>query len=393
VRSQAFVWFVRGIGLALGAGAALLLLGGLVLAWRALLLVFIALLLASGLQPVVDWARSRSRLGRGGTVLVVYAVFFVLIIGLALLVVPAAVSQFNSLGVRLTPLLNDARSWAMGIEPRGLSLSLTALIDAVAGSIPSEPAAPDPEQVIAFGITVADLAISVIGVLALVFFWLTERARLQRFALALVPADRRPAAREAWNEIELRLGQWVRGQLILMASIGAMTGTAYFLIGLEGALVLALIAALAEAIPLVGPALGAVPALFVAAATGQIETVLLVGLVYVAIQVFEGNVLVPIVMRNTIGVPPFLVVVSILIGAQIGGIVGALVAVPATAAGLVILERLQARRASVSLDPTALQADVLELDDVGRDEPELKAGDEPARGLQVGSSPPANPRK
>lgn len=369
MRSRAVQWFIRGIGFALGAALVVVVLAGIALAGRAVLIIFIALLTASGLQPVVDWARARSRLGRGGTVLIVYLAFFVGVIVLALLVVPGAVNQFNDLGVRLAPVLADARTWAQGIEPRALAASLSAVIDAFARAItPAGEGGPQPEQLIAVGMTLADLLITLVSILALVFFWLTERARLQRFALALMPADRRGGAREAWNEIELRLGSWVRGQLILMGSVGVMTSVAYILIGLEGALLLGLIAALTEAIPLIGPALGAVPALIVAALTGQLETVVLVGLVYVAIQVIEGNVLVPVVMRNTIGIPPFVVLASILAGAQIGGLVGALVAVPTAAALLVILERLQAREEHIPLERDAVDADAISPDPTAREQ-------------------------
>jgi predicted PurR-regulated permease PerM len=383
LRSRAFQWFVRGIGFALGVALIVVVVAGVALAARAVLILFFALLTASGLQPVVDWVRARSRLGRGATVLVVYLAFFLGVVVLALLIVPGAISQFNDLGVRLAPVLADARAWAQGIEPRALSASLSALIDAFARQIaPAGEGAPPPEQLIAVGMTLADLLITLVSILALVFFWLTERARLQRFALALVPAERRGGAREAWNEIELRLGSWVRGQLILMASVGVMTTVAYFLIGLEGALLLGLIAALTEAIPLIGPAIGAVPALIVAAATGQLETVVLVGLVYVGIHVIEGNVLVPLVMRNTIGIPPFVVLASILAGAQIGGLVGAFVAVPAAASLLVILERLQAReehvpieretvdpeREAVDLERETVDADALSPDPTAREQ-------------------------
>jgi predicted PurR-regulated permease PerM len=369
LRSIAFKWFIRGTGFALGVALVVAVLAGIALAGRAVLIIFIALLMASGLQPVVDWVRARSRLGRGGTVLVVYLAFFIGVVALALLVVPGAINQFNDLGVRLQPVLADARAWAQGIEPRALSASLTALIDAFAATIaPADEGAPQPEQLIAVGMTLAELLITLVSILALVFFWLTERAWLQRFVLALLPGDRRGGARDAWNEIELRLGSWVRGQLILMASVGVMTTVAYFLIGLEGPLLLGLIAALTEAIPLIGPALGAVPPLIVAATTGQIETVILVGLVYMAIHVVEGNVFVPLVMRNTIGIPPFVVLASILAGAQIGGLVGALVAVPAAASLLVVLERLQAREERVPIDRDAVDADALTPDPTPREE-------------------------
>jgi predicted PurR-regulated permease PerM len=136
-----------------------------------------------------------------------------------------------------------------------------------------------------------------------------------------------------------------------MGFVGVTTTIAYFLIGLQGALLLGLLAALFEAIPLVGPALGAVPALAVAALTGEPTTVLLVAGVYFVIQLVEGNVLVPVVMHNTIGVPPFLVFVSILAGGVIAGIAGALIAVPLMAALLVVVERLQARDSPVPLSP------------------------------------------
>ena len=91
--------------------------------------------------------------------------------------------------------------------------------------------------------------------------------------------------------------------------------------------------------------------LAVAALTGHIETVLLVAAVYFVIQVVEGNILVPVVMHNTIGVPPLLVFISILGGAVIAGIPGALISVPLVAAMLVVVERLQARRSPVPISP------------------------------------------
>jgi predicted PurR-regulated permease PerM len=148
-----------------------------------------------------------------------------------------------------------------------------------------------------------------------------------------------------------------------MGSIGVMTTVAYFLIGLDGALLLGVLAALAEAIPLIGPALGAVPALLVAAMTGDPIKVVIVAIVYVVIQIIEGNVLVPMVMRRTMAVPPFLVISAILIGAAVGGVVGALLAVPLVAALLAVFERLQARDTIVPAEPATPQEGVPQSDE------------------------------
>ncbi|MEP7360305.1 MAG: AI-2E family transporter [Chloroflexota bacterium] len=353
MRAEAYLWFVRGVGIAFGVALMVALLYVVVLSAQVLVLVFLALLLASGVEPLIERVRTHSPLGRGATLLLVYAAIFTLVGVTALLIVPGAVTQFGDLGTRITPLLDSAREWARTVQPRTLSISLVGLVNTLQRLLaPTGASAPGTDELIALGLTFAEIVISTIAVLTMCYFWLTERARLQRFFLALLPADRRGGAREAWNEMELQLGGWVRGQLILMGSVGAATTVAYVLIGLDGALVLGLIAALAEAIPLVGPALGAVPALIVAALTGRIEVVILVAVVYVVIQIVEGNVLVPLVMRNTIGIPPLLVVISILAGAAIAGVAGALLSVPLAAALLVVVERLQARDEPVPIAPS-----------------------------------------
>lgn len=350
MRGEAWRWFIRGIAIASGAALAVGAAYAMLIGARVIVLVFFALLLASGLRPLIDRVRTRSRLGRGATLLLVYVGFFGTLAAVLLLVVPGAINQLGELGGRLTPLLEDARAWARTVEPRTLSISLVGLVNTAERVLVPRPAeVPGPDELIALGLTFAEIVISLVALLALVYFWLTERARLQRFMLALLPADKRAGTRAAWNEMELRLGAWVRGQLILMGSVGVATTIAYFLIGLEGPLLLGLIAALAEAIPLIGPALGAVPALIVAALTGRIEVVILVAVVYFIIQVVEGNILVPLVMHNAIGIPPFLVFVSILAGAAIAGVAGALISVPLVAALLVIVERLQVRTSPVPL--------------------------------------------
>ena len=128
--------------------------------------------------------------------------------------------------------------------------------------------------------------------------------------------------------------------------------TAYALLGVPGALLLGSIAALAEAIPIVGPLIGAVPAILVAATVSPSLALIVTG-VYVVLQIVEGSVLVPMVMRNAIGISPLLVLLSLLIGAAAGGMLGALIAVPIVAASEAALQRLQARESPVQQDPSS----------------------------------------
>ena len=343
----------RGAGLAIGVALVVALIALALAASHVLILVLVAVILASGLEPVIAWIRGHLSLGRGPTILLVYLVFLLVVVGMAFVIVPAALNQLDRTMASLPPFLDRAREWAATVRPAGLSRSLISLVDAGSRVVqPPSGSAPAPGQVVQLGLTVAETITSVLTLLTVVYFWLTEHARLQRYVLAFVPTDRRKRARKVWNSAETRLGMWVRGQLILMASIGIAAGAVYTVLGVPAALLLGLIAALAEAIPIVGPLLGAIPAVLVAATVSP-QLGLEVAAAYLVLQILEGNVLVPLVMRNTTGISPFLVILSVLIGGAAGGFVGALLAVPIAAVGEVLIEGLQSREVPVAQDPTA----------------------------------------
>lgn len=353
MRSDLTPWTIRGMGLAFGA----LLVYGLVqlgiAAGGVLLLLFFAILLASALEPLVGTMRDRLRLGRSLTILVVYLAFFAAVIGIAFIVVPAAIKQGEEIIASLPPFFDQTKAWAADLRPAALARSVGALVESVEGIL-KPPAAPDPDTVTEVGAAVAEGAVALVTLLTIVFFWLVEHARLQRYTLAFISADRRAGARDAWNEIETRLGLWVRGQLILMGAIGIATGITYTVLGLPGSLLLALIAALTEAIPIVGPLFGAIPAVLVAATVSP-ELAVIVAIIYLVLQFLEGAVLVPMVMRSTVGISPLLIFVSLLVGGAVGGLVGAFLAVPIAASVEIVLSRLQARETPVAQDPASIE--------------------------------------
>jgi predicted PurR-regulated permease PerM len=344
---------VRGAGFAVGVAliAAVIIVG--LAAVNVLVLVFVAVILASGLQPFIAWIRGHVPIGRGPTILLVYGMFLAVVIALAFVIVPAASSQLERIAASLPPFFEKAHAWAQTLRPTGLATGVTSLVDAAAQTIRLPSGTPPPGQVVEVGLTVAQAVMSILTLLTVVFFWLTEHARLQRYALAFVPTERRKRAHRIWNMAETRLGMWVRGQLILMGTIGIATAIAYTLLGVPAGLLLGLLAALAEGIPIVGPLLGAIPAVLVAATVSPQLALMVLG-VYVVIQFVEGNILVPLVMRNTTGISPFLVILSVLVGGAAGGFVGALLAVPIAAAGEVLIEGLQAREVPVAQDPASV---------------------------------------
>lgn len=377
MRSDLQPWAIRGMGLAIGV---LIVIGLVALGSAAapvLLQLFIAALLASALEPVVGTLRERLRLGRGWTILVVYAAFFVGVLGFAFVIVPAAIRQGEDIIESLPPFFESARQWTRELQPPALARSVSALIASVA-AILRPPAPPDPDTVVEVGGAVAEATAWLVTLLVIVFFWMVEHARLQRYVLAFFSTERRAGARDAWNEIESRLGMWVRGQLILMGAMGVATGITYTILGLPGALLLAIIAALTEAIPIVGPLIGAIPAILVAATVSP-ELAVVVAVVYLVLQLLEGSILVPLVMRNTVGISPLLVLLSLLVGGAVGGILGAFLAVPVAASVEIVLARLQDRETPVAQDPSSIATpDEEATEDMGRSLPDAANAATPA---------------
>ena len=373
-------WITRGAGVAIGVALVAGVIALVFAAGKVLLLVFVAVILASGLQPVIGWIRAHSPIGRGPAILVVYGLFLAIVVGMALVVLPAAIAQFERTLSSLPPFFDRARTWAAEIRPSGLGRGITALIDGAAALI-RPTGAPSSGQVVQVGLTVAEALTSILTLLTVVYFWLTEHARLQRYALAFVRQGRRTRVRSVWNQAEARLGMWVRAQLILMGAIGLSIAIAYTLLGVPSAVLLGLVAALAEGIPIVGPLLGAIPAVILAATVSPQLAVEVAG-VYIVLQIIEGNVLVPLVMRNTVRISPFLVILSILVGAAAGGFIGALLAVPIAAMGEVVIEGLQAREVPVAQNPVAGDREDDEEDKQEKDQNERQA-----RGLNTPDEP------
>src|SRR6478735_6759969 len=187
-------WVVRGFGFAFGVAIVLGLIALGAAAGKVLILTFVAILLASALEPMVGVIRNRLPVGRGSTILLVYLAFFVTVLGLAFLVVPAAIGQGQEIVAKLPRLIETTRTWAATLRPAVLSTSVTELLNSVA-KVVTPTAGPGSNTVLEVGTAAAEAAVTLTTLLTLVFFWLVEHARLQRYMLSFAPLDRRAGAR------------------------------------------------------------------------------------------------------------------------------------------------------------------------------------------------------
>ena len=249
------------MGLAVGVAIVVGLLALGFAAGDVLLLLFVAILLGSALEPMVGSIRDHLPLGRGATILVVYVGFFVTVLGLGLRRGPRRDRAGPAHRRRACPPSSiSARAWAATLRPAALSSSVSALIDSAASTLKPPSGPPNPDQVVEVGAAAVEAAVTVATLLTLVFFWLVEHARLQRYLLAYLPAGaarRRPRRLERDRDAARAVGPRPadpdgrdgRGDRASPTPCS----------GLPGALLLGLIAALTEAIPIVGPLLGRDP--------------------------------------------------------------------------------------------------------------------------------------
>ncbi len=342
-------WTRRGVGLGIGIVIVAALVAGASASVKIIAMVLIAILFASALGPIVDTVRARAPFGRTAATGLLFLAVGAIFVGLSGVLVVTAASQLNEIGARVPAAIASARISAATLQPPPVAAALRSILDELDRLVRQAPQLTS-DQVLLAGFTILDTFGTLATVATMVFFWLHERARLQRFVLAFLPLERRGGVRLAWNDIEDRLGHWVRAQLALMLAMGFATGLAYTLLGLPGSVALGLAAGLFEAVPMVGPILGVIPAILVAA-TVRPDLILVVAGIYLVVQLAESNIVVPMVMRNSVGLSPFVVIVSVLVGATLGGMFGAFIAVPVAASAEIILERFEARAVPVGLDP------------------------------------------
>jgi predicted PurR-regulated permease PerM len=313
-------------------------LGGIVLLWAAylvrhvLLLIYISGLLAIGFSPIVRLIERQKALPIGTkrfprwlAILVLYLGILGFLTLVGFLVFPPLVHQSQSLWHALPDMLARAQQFLMdkGILKEPLTLR-EAVARAPGGGGDAVGAVAGAVANVAGGI------IGVVTILILTFYLLVEAESLGAGFIRIFPTDRRQRVAAASREVTVKVSAWLGGQLLLGAIIGTTSAIGLWAIGVPFFYVLALISGIGELIPVVGPILSAIPALAVAASI-SLKTVLFVLIFFFVQQQFENHVLVPKVMSRQVGVSAVTVIVALLIGAELLGIVGAILAVPTAA--------------------------------------------------------------
>jgi len=307
-----------------------------------LFLFFVAIVIGTAIRPAVDWLHRRG-IPRGTGIIIIYILIAGLVTGFVAMIFPLLADQATEISRNLPDYYASLRS--------SLINSGNRLLQNIGWRIPSEVSIlirrdPDTEEVLTqVGQTLfyTNLVLkSILGTLAiflLAYYWTQESNFILRTALRILPSQRRKRVREFLQLAETKLGGYIRGQGLLCVAVGITAFIAYLLIGLPYTLVLAVFAGVMEMVPIVGPALGAIPAFLVALSIDPSKAIWVV-VATAVIQMLENAVLVPRIMRHSMGVNPIIVLLSLIAFSSVFGFAGALLALPLAAIIQLLISRV-----------------------------------------------------
>lgn len=277
-----------------------------------LFMVFVSLILTSAVNPFVDKLQ-RLRFPRWVSVTIVYLAIWGVMAALVAIVIPALVDQ----STRLIGILPSSLNSIQYFNSHQAEIN-TEIFNRLGGL---------PETLVGFTFTVFGNLFNVFTTLIITFYLLLERDHLKKY-LGLILKGRDTVKMVAIiTQVESRLGQWVRGQLVLMLSVGLLTYVGLFILGVDIALPLAVLAGVLEIVPAIGPILSVIPTVIITLSMGPLITLAAISL-YVLVQLFENHIMIPSVMRHTVGINPIVAILSLLIGFRLAGGSGAVLAIP-----------------------------------------------------------------
>lgn len=320
-----------------GAAVTVVLMWALYLAHEALLLIYVAALVAIGLSPIVSAIERRDRLAgsrvpRWLAILSIYLLVLGTVVGVGIMVVPPLAAQSRELWERLPELLHQAQQWLID---RGILSHQISVREAVERA---PVAHGDAVGAVLAAVTgVAGGLFGLFTILILAFYFLVDAETIVNTFVRLFPRGERRRVNDACRRVTTKVSAWLGGQLLLGGIIGASAALALWIMGVPYFYVLALIAGIGELIPIVGPLLSAIPAIAVAFTVSP-TLALGVAVFFIAQQQFENHVLVPNIMGRQVGVSAVVVIVALLVGGSLLGVMGAILAVPTAAILYVLFE-------------------------------------------------------
>jgi predicted PurR-regulated permease PerM len=287
-----------------------------------LALVFLAFIIAAAMRPSVEWLR-RYRVPRGLGILAHYAVLVGLLALLLWAVVPRAIDQVDNALGGIPTSSSELQQETKGST--GVKHEILIRVQDALDELPSGRDLLDPALSVTF--TVFEVLVGIFFTLACAAYWIFERDRAENLVLSVLPRERRRVVRDTWNLIDLKLGAYVRGTLILVFFVASLLSLIFYLIGLPFWLLIAIFAGFVEVVPVIGPVVAGALAVGVGL-TESWELALVAGLAVLGVRLLEDYVVIPRVLGTAVGLTPLSVLIAVAAMGFLFGGFAVLLAIP-----------------------------------------------------------------
>lgn len=273
--------------------------------------LFVALILMAAINPAID-RMEKMKIPRVLGIILIYILILALVGLIIAGVIPPLVDQTSTLIANAPKFIEDLG--IPNIDQRIIESQIQQL-----GSIPA--------NLVKVSVEILTNIVAIAALLVITFYLLLERKNLNRYLHILFGGDGERKAERFIDEIEKKIGSWVRAQFSSMVIIGLMSYFGLRLLGIDFALPLALLAGLLEIVPNIGPVIASIPAILAGLAISPLMA-LAVAALYFLIQQIESSFIYPQIVAREVGVNPLITIISLVVGFKLGGILGAILAIP-----------------------------------------------------------------
>jgi predicted PurR-regulated permease PerM len=279
-------------------------------------------------------------------IVITFGVIIVALAGLVLLIVPLGTNEVGQLQRQIPSLAAAAQDRINSLQGSpiqifGINIDIKGTTDTISSHL-REYLLGQAGNAVTIGLSALTVLLQIVLMFIVAFLLALDAAAFRRVLRRLVPNDYRTDFDQIWRKVRKMLYAYVRGQLIIAALIGILSGIACFALGLPDAVALGMIAGITALIPYLGPFIGAVPAILVGLATSPVKA-LLVAVVYFLISNVILNFVSPKVMGDAVRLSPILVIVALIAGFSWAGILGMFVAVPIAATLRILFDHIYPR--------------------------------------------------
>jgi predicted PurR-regulated permease PerM len=351
----------RNITISITTGAVIKTIVVLVFAWllftlRSIVLdVLTAVVLASAIEPAVR-GLVRRKLPRVLAVLAVYLLLFGVFFVLFYFFFPFVLNDFGTFVTALPTYLDSfTRTGAFDTYASIIGVPAPSLIP-VNDIMASIRSALDVSGIFGNAFSAASAifggVFSFVLIIVFSFYFAVLETGVDDFLHIIVPKQHQTYVLDLWKRSQRKIGLWMQGQLLLAVIMGVLVYLGLTIIGVQHALVLAVIAAVFEIIPVFGPTLAAVPAVMIGFVNGGPAIGVLVIALYVIFQQFENHLIYPLVVTRVVGVPPLLVILALIAGGELAGFLGIILSVPVAATIRELARDIESGRFAKGFDRT-----------------------------------------